>query len=97
MISEFSSSNALNLNELSSLENATNSSLQALKSDLIYAHLLGCNIGSKLTPIGSLCTLLWLGLLAKKNVNFSLKSYLKLSLIFTLPVLFVALLPLAIL
>ena len=96
MISEFSSSNALNLNELSSLENATNSSLQALKSDLIYAHLLGCNIGSKLTPIGSLCTLLWLGLLAKKGVNFSLKSYLKLSLIFTLPVLFVALLPLAI-
>ena len=94
MISEFSSSNALNLNELSSLENATNSSLQALKSDLIYAHLLGCNIGSKLTPIGSLCTLLWLGLLAKKGVRFSLKSYLKLSLIFTLPVLFVALLPL---
>ena len=96
MISEFSSSNDLNLNELSSLENNLNSSLQALKSDLIYAHLLGCNIGSKLTPIGSLCTLLWLGLLAKKNVKFSLKSYLKLSLIFTLPVLFVALLPLAI-
>lgn len=58
------------------------------KESLIYAHLLGCNIGSKLTPIGSLCTLLWLALLAKKGVNFSLKSYLKFSLIFTFATLF---------
>ena len=60
------------------------------KESLIYAHLLGCNIGSKLTPIGSLCTLLWLGLLAKKGVNFSLKSYLKFSLLFTFATLFAA-------
>lgn len=60
------------------------------KESLIYAHLLGCNIGSKLTPIGSLCTLLWLALLAKKGVNFSLKSYLKFSLIFTFATLFAA-------
>lgn len=60
------------------------------KESLIYAHLLGCNIGSKLTPIGSLCTLLWLALLAKKGVNFSLKSYLKFSLLFTFATLFAA-------
>lgn len=60
------------------------------KESLIYAHLLGCNIGSKLTPIGSLCTLLWLALLAKKGVNFSLKSYLKFSFIFTFATLFAA-------
>ena len=60
------------------------------KESLIYAHLLGCNIGSKLTPIGSLCTLLWLALLAQKGVNFSLKSYLKFSLIFTFATLFAA-------
>ena len=84
----------MNLSDFTSPANTLNSGFQALKSDLIYAHLLGCNIGSKLTPIGSLCTLLWLGLLAKRGVSFSLKSYLKLSLIFTLPVLFVALLPL---
>ena len=60
------------------------------KESLIYAHLLGCNIGSKLTPIGSLCTLLWLALLANKGVNFSLKSYLKFSLLFTFATLFAA-------
>lgn len=60
------------------------------KESLIYAHLLGCNIGSKLTPIGSLCTLLWLALLAQKGVNFSLKNYLKFSLIFTFATLFAA-------
>ncbi len=60
------------------------------KESLIYAHLLGCNIGSKLTPIGSLCTLLWLGLLAQKGVNFSLKNYLKFSLLFTFATLFAA-------
>ena len=59
---------------------------------LIYAHLLGCNIGAKLTPIGSLCTLLWLSLLAKKGVKFGFKSYLKYSLIFTPPALLAALL-----
>ena len=74
-------------------QNSSNLSLtneSNFKESLIYAHLLGCNIGSKLTPIGSLCTLLWLALLAKKGVNFSLKSYLKFSLIFTFATLFAA-------
>lgn len=69
---------------------------QNLKESFIYAHLLGCNIGSKLTPIGSLCTLLWLSLIAKsstltqKGVNFTFLHYCKYSLIFTLPTLFLA-------
>lgn len=61
------------------------------QQNLIYAHLLGCNIGSKLTPIGSLCTLLWLSLLAKKGIKMSFAQYFAYSLIFTLPVLFGAL------
>lgn len=69
---------------------------QNLKESFIYAHLLGCNIGSKLTHIGSLCTLLWLSLIAKsstltqKGVNFGFLHYCKYSLIFTLPTLFCA-------
>lgn len=61
------------------------------KEALIYANLLGANIGSKLTPIGSLCTLLWLLLLEKRGVKISFKRYFSLSLIFTFPVLFCAL------
>lgn len=69
---------------------------QNLKESFIYAHLLGCNIGSKLTPIGSLCTLLWLSLIAKsstltqKGIIFTFLHYCKYSLIFTLPTLFLA-------
>lgn len=64
---------------------------ESTRQMLAYAHLLGANIGSKLTPIGSLCTLLWLGLLAKKRVKISYTKYFSYSLIFTVPVLFVAL------
>lgn len=62
-----------------------------IKEALIYANLLGANIGSKLTPIGSLCTLLWLALLEKRGVKISFKRYFSLSLVFTFPVLFCAL------
>lgn len=67
-----------------------------LKESFIYAHLLGCNIGSKLTPIGSLCTLLWLSLIAKssilaqKGIIFTFLHYCKYSLVFTLSTLFCA-------
>ena len=75
---------------------ATQTPSQNLKESFIYAHLLGCNIGSKLTPIGSLCTLLWLSLIAKsstlaqKGIDFGFLHYCKYSLIFTLPTLFCA-------
>lgn len=61
-------------------------------SGLIYAHLLGCNIGSKLTPIGSLATLLWLANLKLRGVKISLLDYFKFTFIFSLGVLFAAVL-----
>ena len=54
---------------------------------LIYAHLLGCNIGSKLTPIGSLATLLWLASLRLHGVRIRILDYFKLSFIFSFGVL----------
>lgn len=57
---------------------------------LVYAHLLGCNIGSKLTPIGSLATLLWLASLKRYGVNIRLVDYFKFAFIFSFGALFAA-------
>ena len=43
---------------------------------LMYAHLLGCNVGSKLTPIGSLATLLWLASLKRYDIYISFWQYM---------------------
>ena len=51
------------------------------KELLIYAHLLGCNVGSKLTPIGSLATLLWLASLKRYGIYISFWRYMLVALL----------------
>lgn len=69
---------------------------RAISEIMIYANIIGCNIGAKISPFGSLETLLLLALLWRRGFRLRWLQYLRIHIALILPVLFISLLSLAI-